>query len=41
MESVFIALAAWTLLAYVCGLAIGRIIDLLGGGDKFDDPRGC
>jgi hypothetical protein len=33
IELGFVVLIGWSVLSLVCGLAVGGIIDLMGGGD--------
>ena len=39
LASILIALLAWMLLSWVCGIALGGMIDLMEGEEEFDDPR--
>jgi hypothetical protein len=41
MGTVLLGLVAWALLAAVCGIVVGRMIDTIEGEDEFDDRRGC
>jgi hypothetical protein len=38
LASILIALLAWALLSGVCGIALGCMIDLMEGGEDFDNP---
>jgi hypothetical protein len=37
---VLFGLVAWALLSGVCGIVVGRMIDIMQGPDEFRDPRG-